>query len=109
MAYLYLVVAIVAEVIGTSMLKQSDGFSRIVPGLVSLVAYAVALYFMSQTLRFIPTGIVYAIWSGFGIVLIAIVAWVFQGQKLDTPAMVGMGLIIVGIGVMNLFSKAGVQ
>jgi small multidrug resistance pump len=108
-AYLYLVVAIVAEVIGTSMLKQSDGFSRIVPGLVSLVAYAVALYFMSQTLRFIPTGIVYAIWSGFGIVLIAIVAWVFQGQKLDTPAMVGMGLIIVGIGVMNLFSKAGVQ
>ena len=96
MSYFYLVIAIIAEVIGTSMLKESNGFSRLIPGVISL------------TLKTMPTGIVYAIWSGFGIVLIAIVAWVFQGQKLDVPAMAGMALIIVGICVMNLFSKAGV-
>jgi len=107
-SYLYLVIAIIAEVIGTSMLKESNGFSRIVPGLISVVAYLVALFLLSLTLKTIPTGIVYAIWSGFGIVLIAIVAWVFQGQKLDAPAMAGMGLIIVGILVMNLFSRAAV-
>lgn len=108
MSYLYLVIAIIAEVIGTSMLKESNGFSRIVPGLISVAAYLVALFLLSLTLKTIPTGIVYAIWSGFGIVLIAIVAWVFQGQKLDAPAMTGMGLIIFGILVMNLFSRAAV-
>jgi small multidrug resistance pump len=72
------------------------------------MAYIVALYFLSLTLKFIPTGVVYAIWSGIGIVLIATVAWAFQGQKLDAPAIAGMGLIILGVIVMNLFSKAGV-
>lgn len=107
MSYFYLGIAIFAEVIGTSFLKLADGFSKAVPGLISVLAYMVALYFLSLTLRAIPTGIVYAIWSGIGIVLIAIVAWVFQGQKLDVPAMIGMALIIAGILVMNLFSKAG--
>ena len=108
MRYLYLAIAILAEVIGTSMLKQAEGFTRIIPGVISVMAYIVALYFLSLTLKFIPTGVVYAIWSGIGIVLIATVAWAFQGQKLDAPAIAGMGLIILGVIVMNLFSKAGV-
>lgn len=107
-SYLYLAIAIVAEVIGTSMLKEANGFQRIVPGVISLVAYIIALYFLSLTLKGIPTGIVYAIWSGIGIVLIAIVAWLLQGQKLDAPALAGMGLIILGVAVMNLFSKSTV-
>lgn len=106
MHYLYLAVAIVAEVIGTSFLKLSDGFSRTLPTLVTLACYGVSFYFLSLTLRVVPTGIAYAIWSGVGIVLIATVAWVFQGQKLDAPAIIGMGLIVAGVLVMNLFSSA---
>lgn len=106
MNYLYLALAIVAEVIATSCLKWSEGFTKLVPSIVTVVGYAVAFYFLSLTLRTIPTGIAYAIWSGAGIVLIAAVAWAFQGQKLDAPAIVGMGLIISGVVVMNLFSKA---
>ncbi len=105
--YLYLSIAILAEVLGTSMLKAAEGFTRFVPGAASVIAYCVALYFLSLTLKTIPTGIVYAIWSGIGIVLIASVAWLFQGQKLDAPAIIGMALIILGVIVMNLFSKAG--
>ena len=106
MGYLYLAVAILAEVIGTSFLKGSAGFTRPLPTAVTVVAYAVAFYALSLTLRTIPTGIAYAIWSGVGIVLIAAVAWIAQGQKLDLPAMLGMALIIAGVGVMNLFSRA---
>ena len=106
MPYLYLAVAIVAEVIATSFLKQSDGFSKLTPSLVTIAGYAVSFYFLSLSLRDVPTGIAYAIWSGVGIVLIAAIAWIFQGQKLDTPAMIGMGFIIIGVAIMNLFSKA---
>lgn len=106
MNYLYLAIAIVAEVVGTSFMKQADGFTKLVPSLICVVAYLVAFYFLSLTLKTIPTGIAYAIWSGVGIVLIATVAWIFQGQKLDAPAILGMGLIISGVVVMNLFSKA---
>lgn len=106
MNYIYLVIAIVAEVVGTSFMKQADGFTKLVPSLICVAAYIVAFYFLSLTLKTIPTGIAYAIWSGVGIVLIAAVAWVFQGQKLDAPAILGMGLIISGVVVMNLFSKA---
>ena len=105
MNYLYLALAIVAEVIATSCLKWSEGFTKLVPSIVTVVGYAIAFYFLSLTLRTIPTGIAYAIWSGAGIVLIAAVAWAFQGQKLDAPAMIGMALIISGVAVMNLFSK----
>ena len=106
MPYLYLAIAIVAEVIATSFLKQSDGFSKLTPSLVTIAGYAVSFYFLSLSLRDVPTGIAYAIWSGVGIVLIAAIAWIFQGQKLDTPAMIGMGFIITGVAIMNLFSKA---
>ena len=106
MAYLYLAIAIVAEVIGTSFMKASAGFTRPGPASITIIAYAIAFYALSLTLRTIPTGIAYAIWSGVGIVLIASVAWLFQGQKLDAPAMVGMALIIAGVIVMNLFSRA---
>lgn len=107
MNYAFLFAAIVAEVIGTTFMKQSDGFTKLVPSLFTVVAYALAFFCLSQTLKTIPTGIAYAIWSGAGIVLIASVAAVFQGQKLDTPAMIGMALIICGVVVMNVFSKAG--
>lgn len=100
-----LAVAIVAEVIATTAMKQSEGFSRLPWAVVTVVGYAVAFYFLSQTLKSIPTGIAYAIWSGVGIVLISAAAWAFQGQKLDMPAMLGMGLIISGVIVMNVFSK----
>ena len=105
MKYLYLAVAIVAEVIATSSMKASDGFTRLVPSVVTAIGYMVAFYFLSITLRSIPTGIAYAIWSGVGIVLIAAIAWAFQGQKLDLPAMIGMAFIIAGVLIMNLFSK----
>jgi small multidrug resistance pump len=106
MNYVFLAVAIVSEVIGTTFMKQSEGFTKLGPSLITAVAYAAAFYCLSQTLKTIPTGIAYAIWSGAGIVLIASVAAVFQGQKLDAAAMIGMGLIICGVVVMNVFSKA---
>lgn len=104
--YLYLGIAIVAEVIATSALKTSDGFSRLVPSLVVLVGYGIAFYFLSLTLRTIPTGIAYAIWSGVGIVLISMIGWVWFKQSLDTPAIIGMSLIIAGVVVVNVFSKS---
>ncbi|MCG2839634.1 SMR family transporter [Sandaracinobacter sp. RS1-74] len=105
MSYVYLGIAILAEVIATSFLKQSDGFTRPLPTVVTAVGYGVAFYFLSLSLREIPTGIAYAIWSGVGIVLIATIAWALQGQKLDLPAMLGMALIVAGVLVMNLFSR----
>lgn len=106
MKYVFLALAIVAEVIGTTALKQSAGFSRPVWSVVTVVGYAIAFYCLSLTLKSIPTGVAYAIWSGVGIVLISLAAWLLQGQKLDLPAIAGMGLIIAGVLVMNLFSKS---
>ena len=105
MPYLYLAIAIVAEVIATSFLKQSDGFRTLGPSLVMAAGYAIAFYFLSLALRDIPTGVAYAIWSGVGIVLIATVAWVFQGQRLDAPALLGMAMIVAGVAILNLFSR----
>lgn len=104
MAYLYLLAAIVAEVIGTTALKAADGFSRPLPSAVTVLAYGTAFFFLSLTLRTVPTGIAYAIWSGVGIVLVSAAAWLVQGQRLDAPAIIGMALIIAGVAVMNLFS-----
>ncbi|MCP1250011.1 MULTISPECIES: SMR family transporter [Gluconobacter] len=104
MSYLYLGIAIIAEIIATSLLKASEGFTRFVPTIILGVGYLVAFYCLSMALKEIPTGIAYAIWSGVGIVLVAVIAWIFQGQRLDLPAMIGMGLIIAGVLVMNLFS-----
>lgn len=106
MSYLYLAFAIVSEVIGTSALKASEQFSRPVPSLITLVAFASAFYFLSLTLRTMPVGIAYAIWSGVGIVLISLIALVLFGQKLDLPAVIGMGLIVAGVVVINTFSKS---
>ncbi len=104
-AYAYLGVAIVAEVIATSALKASDGFTRAGPSVVTVVGYAIAFYCLALTLRVIPTGIDYAIWSGIGIVLISAVGWVWFRQALDLPALIGLGLIVAGVMVVNLFSK----
>lgn len=109
MHYLYLAAAIVSEVAGTSFLKQAEGFTRLVPSLVTAACYAAAFYFLSLTLKAIPTGIAYAIWSGVGIILIAGVAWIFQGQRLDLPALLGMALIVAGVAVINLFSNAAAR
>mgnify|MGYP001241887959 CR=1 FL=1 len=106
MHWLILSIAIVAEVIGTSALKASEGFSRLWPSLLVLAGYATAFYCLSLTLKTIPVGIAYAIWSGAGIVLISAVGWVFYGQKLDAPALVGMGLIIAGVLVIQLLSQS---
>jgi small multidrug resistance pump len=104
MTYVFLAIAIVCEVIATSFMKLSDGFSKPLPAIVT--GYAVSFYFLSLALRNFPTGLAYAIWSGVGVVLIAAIAWVFQGQRLDIPAMCGMALIVAGVGVINLFSDA---
>ncbi|EPS2708840.1 SMR family transporter [Cronobacter turicensis] len=106
MTWLLLSVAIVCEVIGTTFLKLSEGFTRLLPTLVAAVCYGIAFWCLSVTMRTIPTGIIYAIWSGVGVVLIGVVGWLFLGQKLDLPAMLGMGLIIAGVIVINLFSRA---
>jgi small multidrug resistance pump len=104
--WLFLAVAIVAETIATSALKASDGFSRLWPSALVVVGYGIAFYCLALTLRTIPVGIAYAVWSGVGIMLISLAGWLVYGQKLDTPALVGMGLIVAGVVVMNLFSKS---
>ena len=106
MKWLYLAVAIVAEIFATSALKGSEGFTRLVPSVITVFGYLISFYFLSLTLREIPVGIAYAIWSGVGIVLISIVGAVLFKQHLDTPAHIGIGLIIAGVVVMNVFSKS---
>jgi small multidrug resistance pump len=106
MQYVYLTLAIVAEVIATTCLKASDGFSNLVPTIITVVGYGIAFFFLSLVLKTMPTGIAYAIWSGVGIILIASAAWAFQGQKLDVPALLGMGLIVAGVVVINVFSNS---
>ncbi|KAB0672084.1 multidrug efflux SMR transporter [Oryzomonas sagensis] len=106
MAYVYLLVAIVAEVIGTSALKASEGFSRLIPSTLVVLGYGIAFYCLSQVLKSIPVGVSYAIWSGLGIVLISVVGAVFFKQALDLPAILGMALIIAGVAVINLFSTS---
>ncbi|CAI0690958.1 Methyl viologen resistance protein C [Serratia quinivorans] len=102
---MYLAMAIVAEVVATTMLKASEGFTRLWPSLVVVVGYAVAFWGLSMVVKTMPLGIVYAIWSGMGIVLVSIAAVFVYQQKLDLPAVLGMGLIIAGVLVINLLSK----
>lgn len=103
--YAYLIVAIIFEVLATTALKETHGFTRLVPSLATIVGYALAFYFLSLTLRSMPVGIVYALWCGAGIILITAIGWIWFRQSLDLPAVVGMGLIMLGVGVINLFSK----
>ena len=98
--------AIVAEIIATSTLKASEQFTRLWPSVVVIIGYAVSFYCLSQALRVLPVGIAYAIWSAVGIVLVSLVAFLVYRQHLDMPAVLGMGLIIAGVVVINLFSKS---
>jgi small multidrug resistance pump len=104
-AYVTLAIAILSEVIATSALKASDGFSRPIPTAILVVGDGIAFYGLSLTLRTIPVGVTYAIWSGAGIVLITAIGWAVYRQALDAPALIGMGLIVAGVLVINLFSK----
>lgn len=108
-SYLYLGLAIIAEVIATSSLKLTHGFTRPLPSLAVAAGYAVAFYALTQTLRAMPVGVAYALWSGLGIVLVTVAARLLYGQVLDLPAMLGMALIIAGCVVINLFSASRVH
>lgn len=106
MSIFYLSIAIFAEVIATSALKASNGFSVLWPSVLTIVGYMIALFFLSLTLKTIPMGIAYAIWSGAGIILISTVGLVVFKQQLDFPAYIGLALMILGIVVINVFSKS---
>lgn len=104
--YLILLAAIVAEVIATTALARSDSFSRLGPSVLAVAGYALAFWLLSYPLRVMPTGVVYAIWSGMGIVLISAVAWIWYRQALDFAAILGLGFILAGVLIVNLFSKS---
>lgn len=104
MHWLLLGLAVVFETIGTTALKASHGLTRPWPSALVLAAYAVSFYLLARVLLFIPVGVAYAIWSGLGVVLIALIGWLFFAQRLDAPAVIGLGMIIAGIAVINLFS-----
>lgn len=103
--YLCLSIAVIAEVIATSALKASDGFSRPLPSAIVVIGYVIAFYFLSLTLRSMPIGVAYGIWSAAGIVLISAVGWQYFGQKLDIPALAGLALMVAGVLVVTLLSK----
>lgn len=106
MHWLYLTIAIVSEVAATSALKAAEGFTRPGPSALVIAGYASAFYFLSLTLRVLPLGITYAIWAGVGVALVALVGWLVYHQPLDAPAMLGIGLIVSGVVVLNVYSKA---
>jgi len=103
MNWFYLAIAIVSEVIATSALKAAEGFTQLVPSIVVVVGYAAAFYFLSLTLRTLPIGIAYAAWSGIGIVLVSMIGWFVYRQPLDTAAIIGISLIIIGVVILNFF------
>lgn len=102
----YLILAIISEVIATTVLKASDGFSRLYPSIVVVLGYCFSFWALSQVVKVMPLGIAYAIWSGLGIVLVSVAAVFVYQQKLDLPAIVGMTLIIAGVLVINLLSNS---
>ncbi|MCX8641751.1 MULTISPECIES: DMT family transporter [unclassified Gilliamella] len=104
-AYFLLFLAIICEVIATSSLKLSNGFTNLTYSVVTIVGYSASFYLLSLALKTIPVGIAYAIWSGIGIVFISLIAWIFMKQTLDLAALIGMGFIMFGVVIINLFSK----
>ena len=104
--YLILLVAVAFETVGTSALQASQQFTRFWPSVLVVLAYGISFYLLSTTLKVLPVGVVYALWSGFGIVLIALIGYVVFGQALDWPAVLGLALILSGILVIHLFSNA---
>lgn len=109
MQWLVLFVAIVAEVVATSLLKSTEGFTRLWPSVVVIICYETAFILLSLSMKKIPVGIVYAVWSGVGVALITLVAWVFLGQTLDAAGMAGVALIVGGVVLINVFSKSVVE
>lgn len=105
-AWGYLLIAIVCEVIATSSLKATQEFSKWLPTVVVIVGYIGAFYFLALSLRSLPVGIAYALWAGLGIIAVAAVSWFFYGQKLDLAAIIGIGLILAGVLVLNVFSNS---
>ncbi len=105
MGYWYLIIAIIAEVVATSALMHSEGFSRLLPSLIVVVGYGMSFYFLSLVLQTIPIGVAYAVWGGLGIALITIVGAVFYGQKMDLPGFLGITLIISGVVMLRFFSS----
>ncbi|MCV9933986.1 multidrug efflux SMR transporter [Flavobacterium sp. LS1R47] len=103
--FLFLGIAIIFEIIATSALKKSEQFTQLLPSIITFIGYAGAFYFLSFAIRTIPVGVAYAIWSGVGIVLITIIGAVFFKQIPDLPAIIGLALIIIGVIVINVFSK----
>ncbi len=109
MDWLLLAVAIVAEVVATSALKMSQGFTRLWPSVTVMVCFSLALYLLSLTLETIPVGVVYAIWSGSGVALITLVGRYFFGQRLDRPALIGIAMILAGVVVLQFFASPGLR
>ncbi|MEQ1601713.1 MAG: multidrug efflux SMR transporter [Methylophilaceae bacterium] len=104
--WFYLSIAIIAEVVATSALKSANGFTEILPSIIVVVGYLLSFYLLSLTLSSIPVSVVYAIWSGVGMALITLIGWKFYGQALDTPAMIGLVLIVTGVVLLNGFSSS---
>ncbi|HWK70784.1 DMT family transporter [Pollutimonas sp. M17] len=109
MSWLYLAIAIAAEIVATTALKASDGFSRLYPSAITVVGYGLAFYCLAITLKTIPVGIAYAIWSGVGIVAISLIGYVLYKQALDAAGLLGIGLIVAGVVVLNVFSKSAMH
>lgn len=109
MQWLYLSIAILSEVVGTTFLKLSEGFTKLGPSLVVAAGYGVAFVFLSLTLKTMPVGIAYAVWSGIGVAAITLIGWLKFGQALDAPALVGIGLIVAGVVVLNGLSRSVVH
>ncbi len=105
MKWIYLTLAILSEVIATSSLKSSEGFTKLFPSLLVIAGYGLAFYLMSLTLKEMPVGIAYAVWSGIGVAFISLIGYFFYHQKLDMPAIIGIALIVCGVLVINIFSK----
>ncbi|WP_297614909.1 multidrug efflux SMR transporter [uncultured Roseicyclus sp.] len=106
MPWLYLAIAIAGEIIGTTALKASDGFTRLGPSVLVVAGYGIAFFMLAQVLRTIPLGIAYAIWSGVGVAAVTVIGWAMYGQRLDLPALLGIGLIVAGVVVLNIWSGA---
>ena len=106
MAYLYLIIALIAEIVATTIMKDTNGFTVLCPSVFTILGYVVAFYMLSLCIQTIPTGIIYALWSGFGIIGIAVLGWIVHKQTLDLPAIAGIVLILLGVLVIKIFSKS---
>jgi len=109
MSWLYLAIAITAEIIATTALKASESFSRLMPSAITVVGYAIAFYCLALALRTIPVGIAYAIWSAAGIVAISIIGYLVFRQNLDIPALIGIAMIVAGVVILNVFSRSSLH